>query len=550
MGRMSRNDARGRWWLGAVVILLLLVPSIRPISSYDYFWHLATGRWIADHDSLPRVDPFALASHQQEWINGEWLFQIAAWWLWTLSGHHGISVAVALGLILVLSLLAVRVATTVPPEASLLLILMAWLGALHRVNARPETAAMALLVLFLAVALRPPSRGRTATLILITALWINVHPSALLAPGLAGLILVGELLGPDGVSRTRFASRVPAILGCTLALLVNPYLIEGVTAPLRLALFVQGADVTNTEWLPSSPSRFPVLYLVTAGGVLLLLVANRRAREHAAHLLIFVFLAILAIRFVRNHGFFYWAMPLLLAPAIPRSPARALRLGMLLAGVVVFGFAIAPRWTARTGVDDRVFPIHAVRALRQAGLPGNIYNPDQLGGYLIWSFYPERRVLTDGRNELHRDYIREYGEALKDSRAWRRLLDRHRISLAVEEYRDQPLEVINAGTGERTWLPPSLAYFPRNEWALIAFDDVAMVFARRDAYPADTIRAIEYESLVPDATSPATAIRGSPDQAIEELARAESTLPGSWRLARIRRLLAERPRAESPQEGR
>ena len=49
--------------------------------------------------------------------------------------------------------------------------------------------------------------------------------------------------------------------------------------------------------------------------------------------------------------------------------------------------------------------------LRASGLHGRIYNPDQFGGYLIWSFYPERRVLTDGRNELHRTYIAEFAGA-------------------------------------------------------------------------------------------------------------------------------------------
>src|ERR1700747_1254532 len=61
----------------ALALLVVLIPAaLIPISSYDYFGHLATGRWIAEHRALPLTDPFAIASDRTPWINGEWLFQI------------------------------------------------------------------------------------------------------------------------------------------------------------------------------------------------------------------------------------------------------------------------------------------------------------------------------------------------------------------------------------------------------------------------------------------------------------------------------------------
>ena len=44
----------------------------------------------------------------------------------------------------------------------------------------------------------------------------------------------------------------------------------------------------------------------------------------------------------------------------------------------------------------------AIDQLLASGLRGNIYNPDQFGGYLIWRAYPERRVLTDERGRIQR----------------------------------------------------------------------------------------------------------------------------------------------------
>jgi hypothetical protein len=59
--------------------------------------------------------------------------------------------------------------------------------------------------------------------------------------------------------------------------------------------------------------------------------------------------------------------------------------------------------------------------------------------------------------------------------------------------------VIDAATGRKSSMPASLAYWPRTEWALIAKDDAAMVFARRKAFPAGVIDRWELKGPAPDA---------------------------------------------------
>jgi hypothetical protein len=54
-------------------------------------------------------------------------------------------------------------------------------------------------------------------------------------------------------------------------------------------------------------------------------------------------------------------------------------------------------------------------------------------------------------------------------------------------------------TGAHQQAPASLAYWPRKEWALIGYDDVAMVFARRGAFAPETIKGLEEKGVVPDA---------------------------------------------------
>jgi hypothetical protein len=99
---------------------------------------------------------------------------------------------------------------------------------------------------------------------------------------------------------------------------------------------------------------------------------------------------------------------------------------------------------------------------------------------------------------LHHTFIREYARARRDERAWRELQRKYRIVLAVDEYRP-PLPVVNAKTGEQTLMPASLAYWPRRDWALIGYDDVSMVFARRSAFAKEEIGRWEVRGVLPDA---------------------------------------------------
>lgn len=435
--------------------------ALGPIRNYDYFWHLATGRWIVEHRALPLTDPFALASDRHEWINGEWLFEVVAY------GAH--EVVGLLGMSVVRGLLAAAIFTVVffKSRRDLLLTAIAFAGAMQTFDLRPSSVALLFVVLAIA------ARSWIAHGV-IAALWINIHPSAILAPGIAALS----------------SRRAAPVIASALALLINPHGWRAILAPLELMTFVQSGAFINAEWLPSLPTQFPLLYLCVAGAVIAFLV--RRSEEGAWwRVLLLAGFAFLAIRHVRNQGLFYAAFPLLMPRFEIRRPAATIAA----AAAVVLTILVADH---RLGVAPERFPVRAVARLQATGLPGNIYNPDQFGGFLIWSFYPERRVLTDGRNELHRAFIPEYARARSDQRAWHALLAKYRIDLAVDEYRP-PLPVRDAVTGAQKTMPASLAYWPRADWALIAFDEAGMVFARRKAFAPEVIGKWEIGGVVPDA---------------------------------------------------
>jgi hypothetical protein len=490
----------------AGLFVLVALAAVAPIRSYDYYWHLATGRWIIEHHALPVLDPMAVASARVPWINGEWLYEIVLYALHGIGGDGGISIASALLAAAIFTAGFVFASRGQETGLALLIAAIAYAGASDRLGVRPAAAAAFFIVIALGLL---GSRLRLTPLTIayacLTIFWINVHPSALLAPVLALITMLID------VRRWRVA------VASAAALLVNPFGWNAIVAPLRLTSDIQSGEFINAEWLPSSFAGFPLLY-VTVGAVLLLFLLVPGKRTNAWRFAVFAILSAIAFRYVRNQGLYFAALPLLVPP-LGTMPRRA-SIALAVCALLPLGWVLQHD-THRLGIDDERFPSRAVATLRSYRLDGNIYNADQFGGLLEWTFYPARRTLTDGRNELFREYIAEDAMAHRDSRSWHGLIVKYGAVLAVDEYQKR-IEVIDVASGQRRALPASLVRYRRKQWALIAFDDAAMVFARRDAFTPAQLAPLEFRFLVPDDPSVGYTSPQIRDAARAEIARARA----------------------------
>lgn len=483
-------------FLAAFVLFVLL--GFSPIGSYDYFWHLATGRWIHEHRALPFSDPFAVASDRIEWINGSWLFQWIAYLIYRAGDHVLVNVMRVAAVAATFATIATAIPRSAGAPLAVATTVLAFAGGAHRMGTRPETAGAICAVFATMLLLRERNRRRDVVLFtILTIVWANLHPSALLAPVMSALVAFASLLTRN--ERREMLPLVRMLLSAG-ALFVTPHGWKGVVAPFRLAAQVTEGKFVNLEWLPSTPLQFPFFYLSILVVAVILLTSRRRDWRR---ILLFAFFAALAARYVRNHGFFFATLPLLLAPELDRlRPLLSRRSLALATGALVLTAAMVTiPLPFDGGVDRELFPIRTTATLTRLGVGGTIYNPDQFGGYIIWSTYPARRALTDGRNELHATYLDAYERARKDNRAWRAFLDHYGVTAAVEEYRREPLEVIDPTSGRKTELAASLAFFPRREWALIDFDEVSMLFVKRSAVSEKALARVEFRELRPDLTS-------------------------------------------------
>ncbi|HEY7210778.1 MAG TPA: hypothetical protein VH477_10950, partial [Bryobacteraceae bacterium] len=143
---------------------------------------------------------------------------------------------------------------------------------------------------------------------------------------------------------------------------------------------------------------------------------------------------------------------------IPFIPiAAALLLAMLL-GVLPLG-----RQQRIADFDARDFPVAAARVVAQH--PGRrVFTFDQWGDYLIFRFYPNMRVFTDGRSDFYgANYAQDWGHAVNARYDWRKEFVRYSIDTALLRTTDPLASVLKEA----------------REWKTVFDDGRAIVFEKQ-----------------------------------------------------------------------
>jgi hypothetical protein len=465
-------------------------------------------------------------------------------WALILSGAAIVAAAFALGA-------RVMGREGAPPAAVALVGLLAAEAARERLMVRPETASLLFLALFLTVL--PKARSAAArgswrdalapgfALAAITTVWSNVHPASLLAPGIVALDAAGSRWGSPGTPSTAegmeaHAKRAPfgawaacvALVGALAgaATLVNPYGWRLWTVPFKLSALVETKAFYNPEWLRPPPAVFPLFYAALALAVLAALAsaARRRALPEGS-LLVALALGALACRQMRHMGLF--AMALLFAGAavaralsgpeaapIARALSRPLVSAAAIGGVLLsaaLALVSGGREALADPLDRGRFPVTACERIAREAPGLTLFNDVQFGGYLIWRFHPPGRVFIDGRNELYESLLTRLGRIQTGEvphEEWKRLLSEKGVDGALVKDKGEGGMVTfrllpsSPGEGPRTVRRAfSAVYFPIAEWALVWFDDTAMVFVRRGGAGESWRAKGEYRVLNPEDAS-------------------------------------------------
>ena len=522
------------FWLFILPVLVFVAAiSWCRIDSHDLWWHLKTGEWIVQQHAIPRADPFSYTALGQPWIAHEWLFGLTVYLIYAAAGFTGLAgikvffVAAACGI-------AAWIARErgASPGMTAMVLAAAYAVSRQRFSERPELLSLPIALAFLLI--HEKSRRRPKLLLLLPVLelvWVNVHGgTAPLGWFLAGACLLDrarELHVPGSSWKAMLKRResfwsLGAAVGVAAASVINPSHIRALTYGMLRAespLNIQEFESLGTR-IGAGIDATIVLFIAFASiTAAFLLLRPRRARPQ--DWLLFPALLALAIVFFRFRSLFVF----LLAPALAWQLSRNRLLDRMrwwlpaLITVAILGHvAVIDRnsyaYRFGAGVHDGLIPVGAAGFVKSSGLQGRMFNMYGFGGYLIWSLAPEHKVFIDGREDVYvgPGVVYEYKDCFRSRETWRRLVEKYGIEFAVVDYPQQPPSSPESSLDEIA--------FPRSDWALVYFDELALVYVRRSGPNGEVIRQHEVRTIQPlQLSGYLDEIVRSPDQ--EQLFRQE-----------------------------
>ena len=440
------------------------------------------------------------------------------------------------------------------PFASLLLVFVGSLAVRLRLAIRPELLSFVLLlaVMGILIWLQAGPRGAAYALLPVQMVWTNVHASFVFGIGLAGLVLLANLLPGDrtapgwgrlSLDRRRLRHLAAAVACLPVASLINPQGAALLFFPfrqnrmVRLTWFAEWKPVWffprfDPAWLDAPIVLGLVLlaFAVTAvllwawegrfdpvgWGIVLFMGTYSIFRLRAIPHFVLAVLPLLALALVRvaDH---------LPARGLERPPQRLERLGalacLLVLSVSIVGQAfLSSPWPQRGfGVQPNFFPEGAAAFLERYHLDGRVFNTYEFGGYLLWRRWPANQVFIDGQYDgilFDEALLEEYIQTFQSPAVLDRIVERDHVDILV----------LDARPG---WMLPYIGTHP--DWARVYWDRVAEVYVRRGGRFAQLVATHEYRLTRSELESGyLTAYRGDPDtwaRALAELRRAAEENP-------------------------
>lgn len=485
---------------------------------WDAWTHLALGREMVRLQGFPALEPFNFPSNALPYYNTEWLFALILYVAYASAGFAGL-VLLKAGLASLAALIlwkdsglgrdpsvdptldvAIRAAVLLP---SLFLI---W----YRIVERPDLALMVFLsyTIYALNAYFYEGRRYLYTLPVIQLVWVNMHPSAVLAavPFLAFLV-GGQVLRWWGVQPPRAPSptqlRTVGVVAAAVILVsfLNPHGVYALVDPFRLATSIWHQE-NIAELQPPPIMGLPAPFILTPLLAVTFLATSRRLPLVSALLVApFAYLGFSAIRFVfllvivagpvlaRNLS----AMAATVTLAWVRRACLGVTSAAALAGLLVVCLGVArvesfanPTTAFGVGVNDRFLPERALSYLDAAGVEGRVFNPYHWGGYLAWRDFPRRAPIIDGRGYVPPGLLETIQAAPLNPRILEHLHAVYGFDIVLMNYPGIPTDARVA---------PDTAMDPA--WALVYWDDVASVFLRRSPRLAHIISRDEYRYVNP-----------------------------------------------------
>ncbi len=517
----------------ALLLLFIAALSITRIEDPDAWTHLALGRDLVQRGGFPTHETLSFPSAGiQHYYNPEWLFGVALYLAHAVSGIAGVILLKTLivGLAFFVLWKDSRDEGDPAPHTPrhlmvrLAVLLAALLVVRHRFVERPDIVLMVFLTftIYALNAYLAAGRRYLFALPLLQIVWANMHPSAIV-----GLVPFAAVLGGGVVLRLwetwrrppvpwaptwrQLATVAATLVGVLAAAAINPHRWDALLLPFRIAAdmpwFRQEVFELQAPGLATSPAPFVIVALLAVTFAAYGIITRRLPIIAIALVLPFIHLGLSAIRFV-------FLLALVAAPILARHlnaiadrcpgawaarlwhGAAATAAVVATVGVLFAVLHVGPfddvRKVMGLGINTRYVPEGALAYLDRRGIEGRVFNSFHWGGYIAWRDFPRRTAILDGRGHVAPELLEEIHFARVYPRHLDRLQTAYGIDVAVVDYPtysgDRVEDVIGADADAGLSSPA---------WALVYWDDVALVYLRRGSRHAGTVARDEYRHVRP-----------------------------------------------------
>lgn len=479
---MKRFELR-HVWVAIPIAAAFALASIQSSLQPDLWWHLACGRWTAQHGRIMRADPFTFTIAGQPVVDQNWLAELVIYEAHRLGGIKLLTLMMATlytgALLLMMRCCWIRSRhCRVVAACGVLGVLLTWENQLIR----PQAFAAIFFSLTLTALWHFPARLKPLVVAIIMLLWTNMHGSFALGVVLPAIFVAGRvfqlLLNNSAASKLRSIARDPLtrsfILCCLLsgiAAFCNPqpgqtihYVTESSTIGLKIGI---------QEWQRTDLTTWSGISFYASIVMCLLLFKLSKRRLDISDVILLLALAILGARSGRLIMWWGLALPPILAghlvyvvrveDPLRESAGRKPGLIYALIGCLVLG-ASSPWWRPYSG------PATEPRALSKflkSKSVDRVFHPMGWGGYLIWH-NPETKVFVDGRvDPFPMNVWDDYDRIADAAPDWEKALAKYGINTVVASKTMTPALVKTARQSTR--------------WAEVYSDSLAVVFNKRMA---------------------------------------------------------------------
>lgn len=482
----------------------------------DTGYHIRAGEYILKTFSIPSHDMFSFITPALSWTAHEWLSEVIMAKLHGWFGLTGVVVFFA-GIIASVYALLFRMLRRLNGHilVALALTLLAIVSSMLHWLARPHIFSLLFMVVWydLLDSYQYHGKNRLYFLPLLMLFWVNLHGGFISGFVLLGIYGAGNLFesrfGPvinREAARVKWRLFLKITLVCLAASLVNPFGYKILLFPFTLVndhyMMDHVQEFLSPNFHETTILPFKLLLLLT---ISLLAVTRRRLSViELSLLLFFVNMAFFSVRYITLYA-------IIAPPVVARSADYFLgetggrfvawlrRKDAGIAGIdartrgflwpIVATSAVlfySVNGGASLGFDEKIKVVAAVEFLKREHIPGNMFDNDEFGDYIIYAAWPEYHVFVDGRLDMYgSERLKEYMKVRNFEDGWEAVMKKYDMNWIIYDADSALCRYLLA----------------RKEWRLIYADKVADIFVRDTPLYQPLIR--KYPNVKPLPPDPA-----------------------------------------------